>query len=1016
MTHPRFVSVIAEATVAFLVGALLFMPVARLHAESAKPAGDHRVFDEILAKRPKPLTELRVKKTFNVSDFGAMPDSKENALPAIRKAIASAMAAGQPSAVVFPKGTYYLNLPENGDRACFPITDASNLVLDGSDSELILQNPRHGFIALSKCKNVIIRNFVIDYAPLPFTQGIVQAVHPNDGTFDVRIEPGFPPLDAPHLNYPDVGFLKDPEIPGRQKPNVSNFHAFTKIERLPDNLFEVHLQRPGQIRDFAVGDRYISIGRAHATGGIVGAELSSQITCQNITIYTSPGTSFLAWATDAFNILSCKTKILTGRWQSTNADGVHCQSNRIGPWIENCEFEGMEDDGVNVYTRSFDLKTYPADNWIRERDGYLGWKGDVITAFDPARGRMLGTVPVAASDPAGRRFQLGPSFPGALGLTNKELPVSLYNRQLQCPYTVIRNNLFRDFRGNGLLIKTIWTLIEGNRFEGVSDRAIQVVNNGGGPEGLQSEHIQIKGNQIVQCGYDGVFTYAPDSAAICVFLSNEKNGFGEWRGQRDISIEDNLIEHWQRTAISIGSAQQVSVLNNTLTNSKVWPHRSTHPDIPIRVVNSDQVEIADNTITDNRPIAKWIEADPSCGKVAVRNNIHSSPVAPTEAPIPTRSALRANAKKALDDLSANFWIGTPTGGHFDASSWGGAQAADAFYAWWKITGSTDAANRVAAHWRWLMGKFPASDLIACGAHSAQNYAQDDTAWDVGFMLQAYEVTRDPEALRIAKATLDFARGRWWDTTFGGGYWYDDSKSGKSAYQPILILDEETYYEESGDKAYLKRAMDDEAWVASHLLITPAFNSVSPAGDGLYFDGYSATGYKGGPGPDGSPYHMKVTNLAQSNTMLVANMAMAVLDWRLYKITGNQVYKSRMLATAAGIRRTETNAGNPAPGALSGVEVFTDDQDANVNGYEAIRYVLEVLPHLPEDGTYADGTVFKKTAAAIMANDRLPSGLYGGDWQGPVDGVWTNNHNHSIPQGIVVTANAINMVVAAAGIK
>ena len=189
----------------------------------------------------------------------------------------------------------------------------------------------------------------------------------------------------------------------------------------------------------------------------------SQITCQNITIYSSAGCSYLAWAFDALNILSCQTRILSGRWQSTNADGVHCQSNRIGPWIENCVFEGMADDGVNVYTRSFDLESYPVDNWIRVRDEYIGRAGDILTLFDPVRGRMLGTLPIGKSDPAGRRFQLGGPLPEGLALTKEKLTPGLYNRELACPYTVIRNNLFRDLRGNGLLIKTFWTLIEGNR-------------------------------------------------------------------------------------------------------------------------------------------------------------------------------------------------------------------------------------------------------------------------------------------------------------------------------------------------------------------------------------------------------------------------------------------------------------------------------------------------------------------------------------------------------------------------
>ena len=39
----------------------------------------------------------------------------------------------------------------------------------------------------------------------------------------------------------------------------------------------------------------------------------------------------------------------TNRLLTTDADGVHCQQNRSGPVIEDCYFEGMADDAINIY-------------------------------------------------------------------------------------------------------------------------------------------------------------------------------------------------------------------------------------------------------------------------------------------------------------------------------------------------------------------------------------------------------------------------------------------------------------------------------------------------------------------------------------------------------------------------------------------------------------------------------------------------------------------------------------------
>jgi hypothetical protein len=568
-----------------------------------------------LAGRPKPPIDLAVEKTFRVTDYDAKPDSSGDSLPALRAAIAAAAASGRPSAVVLPKGVYHLNAPEDGSLACLQLDGAHNIVLDGSGSELILTNPRRGFIRLTECRNIILKNFSIDYDPLPFTQGIVRAVNAKQGAFDVEIQPGFPPLDAPHLREPDVGFLKDSRHPGRQKPDVANFHEFTGITRLGPDEFRVQLAHPDQIRDFAPGDYYVSIGRRHSTGALLSASLCNQVTCQNITCYSAPGANYVAWCCDALNVIGCQTRIRAGRWQSTNADGVHCQSNRVGPWIEDCMFEGMADDGVNVYTLPLKLRSAPLDNWIPCGNEYQGRKGDLLTLFDPLTGRILDTFSIAEADPLHRRVRLDHPLPAGLTYRNDNLTPSLYNGALACPYTVIHHNTFQDYRGRGLLIKSHWCLVQDNRFDGVSNCAIQVMNNSDVPEGLQAEHVSILGNWFKDCGCDAPFKYMKGAADISVFFSDGRGNLAVSRGEQDICIENNLIQNWRRSAVYLGGAERASVAANVILNNGEWAGRPGEPNIPIRIENSDDVTVIRNVVTDTRPLSSKVEAGASCGKV-----------------------------------------------------------------------------------------------------------------------------------------------------------------------------------------------------------------------------------------------------------------------------------------------------------------------------------------------------------------------------------------------------------------
>jgi hypothetical protein len=326
----------------------------------------------------------------------------------------------------------------------------------------------------------------------------------------------------------------------------------------------------------------------------------------------------VAAATDSLNVLSCQTRIFPGRWQSTNADGVHCQSNRIGPWIENCVFEGMADDGVNVYTLPFKLRTYPVDNWIPTGNDYLARLGDLLTLFDPLTGRILDHFHIAETDPAHKRFRLDRPLPKGLQMTTDKLTPSLYNDALACPYTVIRNNIFKDYRGNGLLIKSHWSLIEGNRFEGVSDRPIQVMNNSDVPEGLQGEHLTIFGNQITDCGYDGVYRFAKGAADISVFFSDGNGKLAASRGEQDIFIENNSITQWRRSAIYIGAAQQVTVKDNHITNDPAWIGRADEPEAPIRIESSDKVTVEGNDIKDTRPLKRLIVVNALSKNVVIK--------------------------------------------------------------------------------------------------------------------------------------------------------------------------------------------------------------------------------------------------------------------------------------------------------------------------------------------------------------------------------------------------------------
>ncbi len=103
---------------------------------------------------------------------------------------------------------------------------------------------------------------------------------------------------------------------------------------------------------------------------------------------------------------------------------------------------------------------------------------------------------------------------------------------------------------------------------------------------------------------------------------------------------------------------------------------------------------------------------------------------------------------------------------------------------------------------------------------------DDNAWFVLGLVEAYELTHDPEDLERAKATLRYVLSGE-DTTLGGGLWWQENKkqSKNTCGNAPGICGAVRVFKYSKDPAVLKTAVRLYDWTQKNLQDT----------DGLYFD-------------------------------------------------------------------------------------------------------------------------------------------------------------------------------------
>ena len=355
---------------------------------------------------------------------------------------------------------------------------------------------------------------------------------------------------------------------------------------------------------------------------------------------------------------------------------------------------------------------------------------------------------------------------------------------------------------------------------------------------------------------------------------------------------------------------------------------------------------------------------------------------------------------ALNDLYAHFWTGTHESGRviptwdgivghplYDSRGgiWHAGTFLDVLYTQYQINPTDSNAQPIRAEWNYIKSVFSDSDLTTCGQQSPQNFASDDTGWNAATFLQIYDVTRDARALNAAKGAVECGFARWSDSQLGGGLWYSDDRNVKSLYGTGLADDAFRLYQITNDKKYLTLAQQSYDWMQQYLLRS----------DNLYWTDYGwwTKDHSSVPAPLGIERPNDI-RLANSVSYLAGNMGMDILHARLYRLTGDEMYKQRAAQTAAAILATykDTNGG------------FLDDRDAWTNAHFMREWIIEVYPLLSSDLQNKALDMFNTTANAVVAADRTSDGYYGAAWNGPLSSAW--DKINVVPEHIMTSATAI----------
>jgi hypothetical protein len=352
-----------------------------------------------------------------VRDFQARADGKTDDGAAIRAAVKEATKDRQPAALIFETAKTY-RVTTFDEKYAMRIRGANAVQVIGNGAMLLLEPPNRA-LEVAESTDVSICNFVLDYFPLPFTQGTIVGSNTASQTFDVDIENGY---DVPSSKGAEAEFGSKGREFAVPFAGPGDFYKRVLIRSITPlantRRVRVEVSGPGQFRALQpVGTRIVlpQPGKGQTGNFTFQILRNNRVNVEDITVLAAPqGTFYVADNVTEINFRRIvqktpanSSRVMTG-WRGI----FHAKDNRAAVRWEDCALSGAFDDAINLNSMyQLVLASSGGDKWvIRDlgRDAPTEFrKNDRIKAvnLDPQR-QEIGDAVVTSVEKASNGDQI----------------------------------------------------------------------------------------------------------------------------------------------------------------------------------------------------------------------------------------------------------------------------------------------------------------------------------------------------------------------------------------------------------------------------------------------------------------------------------------------------------------------------------------------------------------------------------------------------------------------------------
>lgn len=535
---------------------------------------------------------LLFANVINIGDYGLKPNTTENAIPYLEKALSEAKLSSS-CTIIFPKGDYHFR-PVMSDGysdntyVANRIKGIKNLTLDGNGSEFIYHEKTIPFL-ISGCENLIFKNFSIDYKRPMVTQG--EFVLVSDSAIHLKIDKEQYPYEIidNKVWYIGEGWRSDKckynqlfdkqtgnIIPKTHDDPVGDFYAHSATEVEPGVISfkgPFNWTTPPEVSNVVTMYNYIYAANTFQF------EKCKNIVIEHIKIYHGGSLAVFGTSTENVTIdnLDIAARQSKGRLFSNMADGIHLKGCKGLIKIENCEYNGSGDDFVNVHNMYGPIMNRLSETklLVRSFKAFTFASGDSVWFVDHINGKKLSANKIKSvinkngSEWSGE-YEL--EFCNNIPLTVKQ--ADLIESKEWLPQVLIRNNkILKRHRGSGIRVTTPKKVIIENNYFNTAGHAILIEGDlAGWLESGAVEDMIIRNNVFENCLTSGSVTggrWEWGEAIIDITPSVKPLNENSVAFHRNIIISGNKFRFFDYPILRARSVENLQFINNFLKRTYI---------------------------------------------------------------------------------------------------------------------------------------------------------------------------------------------------------------------------------------------------------------------------------------------------------------------------------------------------------------------------------------------------------------------------------------------------------------